>query len=290
MVLHGEAHLNQRTANPDTIRRYASCWKERVGPHFGHYRFDELTPEIIQQGLTQAKSHSTQDLDRTVLKHLVSLAIIMRVCPPAVESYLRFVRLLPKNQKFREGMVEKAENLFAAAKSVGSWMEGPIFAMMILGLRKGELCGLKPTDIDGATGTLTLARQRNHTQGERSGLKGRKESRKLGLPPQFAKELLSYHKPNTLYLFTRHDGSPLPYQHLRDELLRIVRDVPGTELCTVHDFRAAAVCRLIAAGCSNEEIAEIVGWSSLDMIRHYRDVDTKRSCSTLSTVVPGGAN
>lgn len=286
MVLHGEAYIKSRSSNPDTFNRYSTAWEKRVGPAFGHYQFGELTAEVIQQGLTLGASGSTQQTDKIVLSHLVRLAVVMGVCPPHVPALLSFARLKKREAKDRQGMAEVAENLYAAAVTCGSWLAGPIWAMKTLGLRKGEICGLKPTDLRG--NVLTLERQRNHTQGERSGLKGAKKRRKIGLPDALAEQLRSYHRPGTIYLFTRHDGSPLPYQHLDREIEQIIKAAPGTVRATVHDFRAASICNLIAAGASDQQIAEIVGHNSTDEIRHYRDEDVARTRATLSTVVPKG--
>ncbi len=287
VVLHGSRHLHSRTDNPDSLRHYATSWERRLGPTIGHLLWSELTPDIVQEVLTLGNSASIQHQDKIVFNHLSQLAIIMGLANPRIAAYSKFARLKKRKKKVRVGMAEKADNLFAAAQKCGSWMEGPIYTMKTIGLRKGELCGLKPTDID-KKGILTIQRQRNHTQGERGGLKGRKERRVIGLPSQVATALLSYHRAGSVYLFTKPDLTPIPYQHLDAEIKKIIKAVPGTEPCTIHDFRAAAVNRLIAAGVSRPRIAEVMGWSDEREIDSYIDVDYQRTCDTLSTVVPGG--
>jgi integrase len=65
-----------------------------------------------------------------------------------------------------------------------------------LGLRKGEICGLKRTDL--SDGVLTLQRQRNWIDGEKSRLKqrGEGEVRRIGLPQEIIDRLLSIEMSN----------------------------------------------------------------------------------------------
>lgn len=292
MVLHGDAYIKSRSENPDTYNRYSTAWNNRVGPAFGHLLWSELDQDTVQAGLTQASSGSTQQTDKIVLNHLIKLALARKhktklehQCPPEVAVFVSMARLTKRVKKKRVGIAEKAERLYEAAVQCGSWMEGPMFLMKLIGPRKGMVLSLRPTDIDTVNGVITFNKQRNHTQGEREGLKGAMKELRIGLPLEMAQKIASYHKPNTLYLFTRHDGTPLPYQHLDEEVKRIVAAVPGTEPCTIHDFRAAAICNLIAAGASDQQIAEIVGHNSTDEIKHYRDEETSRTRATVSTMV-----
>jgi len=82
------------------------------------------------------------------------------------------------------------------AISAGHWSAGPIYAATSLGLRKGEICGLKRTDL--SDGVLTLQRQRNWIDGEKSRLKqrGEGEVRRIGLPQEIIDRLLSIEMSN----------------------------------------------------------------------------------------------
>lgn len=297
MVTQGADYIRSRSNNPNTVKRYFSCWKERVGPFFGHYRFAELTPQLIQDGLTKGTSGATQELDKAVFNHVVKAAILVGKCEERVRFYIEVAKLTPRTRKKRIGMVSKMDKIFELCQKAGSWMEGPVFAMMYLGPRKAEICGLKRTDIDTNTGLIRIHTQRNHTAGEREGLKNHDDERVIGLPIHFAKQLVAYHRPNTIYLFTRPDNSTIPYQHLDREIKRVVRnfhpDPEGEEATalkamTIHDFRASAVNRLRAAGKSKEQISEILGWRDSNTINKYWDIDTSRTCDTMASVVPGG--
>ncbi len=83
-----------------------------------------------------------------------------------------------------------------------------------LGLRKGEICGLKRTDL--SDGVLTLQRQRNWIDGEKSRLKqrGEGEVRRIGLPQEIIDRLLSFWDGESIYLFTNDLGKPISYNHL----------------------------------------------------------------------------
>lgn len=288
MVLHGRDYIKSRSKNPDTFNRYATAWEKRVGPAFGHLLWSELTPDVVQNGLTIAGSGSTQQTDKIVLSHLTTLAIALGYADAKVAIFLRMARLTKREKKRRFGIAGKAEKLYAAAVQCGSWMAGPMYMMKTIGPRKGMVCALRPTDIDTVNGIITFNKQRNHTQGERTGLKGAIKELRIGVPVEMAVKIASFHREGTIYLFTRPDGRPLPYQHLDAEIKKICKLVPGTEPCTPHDFRAAAICNLIAAGASDQQIAEIFGHNSTEEIKHYRDESPDRTRATVSTVVPSG--
>lgn len=236
--------------------------------------------------MTQGRSGSSQNLDKLVLLGLVRLAIALGQARPEHEYMVKLARLKKLGRRQRTDMAEKAEKILAEATRVGSWLEKPIYAAATLGLRKAEFCGLKPTDISG--GTLTLRRQRSHRLGERDGLKSGHKQRIIGLPADIATRLAGYHRPGTAYLFTLPDGRPIPYQHLDRELGRILAGLPDIGHVTIHDFRSAAISRLIAAGASDSQIIEIVGHSSAAHLKHYRDESAARTRDTLSTLGTNG--
>jgi integrase len=267
---------------PESVARYNSEWLAMVGPAFGHFRFDEITPSIVQTAFS-ASSRSPASLTnaRGLLLQIVKLAVAMNRASPAAMTCVQIASVESPTPKRRRDVAIAANRLLARASAAGHWIAGPLFAAIMLGLRKGEVCGLKRADLDG--NVLTVERQRN-TRGEKSRLKSRRvgESRRIALPPEIADRLASFWNRESIYLFTTDAGRPIPYQHL-DRAMRPFQDDENP--VSFHAFRAAAICNLIDAGVSDHSIMDLVGHSSASMIREYRDHRDERIRAALESVI-----
>ena len=212
------------------------------------------------------------------------LAIAHELTDPSRLVMVSIVRVEGARRKERFDARARADRMIEAAQSLGHWTEGFIFAAMTLGLRKGDLCGLKRSDIDEGRGVLTVSRQRNHTMGERARLKHRTEgqTRVIGLPSAILGRLLGYCRPGAIYLVTRPDGSPPPTNHF-DRYLEPVESAAGVKM-TPHDFRSAAISALVDAGVDDRAIMDLVGHSSRAMIDWYRDNRPDRTRDALARI------
>ncbi len=269
---------------PETVDRYDSEWLAMVGPSFGHLTFAELTPAIVQSAFTASpRSASSKTNARGLLLQIVRLAVATGLADASAETSVRICTVPSPKPKGRRDVVSAANALLAAASNAGHWIAGPLYASIVLGLRKGEIAGLKRTDIQG--NVLTVSRQRNHTRGEKDRLKSRADgqTRRIALPESIAERLISSWDGSSIYLFTTDKGKPIPYQHL-DRAMREFQD--PTNPVTFHDFRAAAICNLIDAGVSDHTIMDLVGHSSLLMIRQYRDSSDDRIRAALKSANP----
>lgn len=269
--------------NADSKRRYDLTWRTHVGPAVGHLLFEELTPQAVQAAiLGEGRSASAQIGAKNILGQIVNLGISLGRARVEHSMMVKLVRTGTIRPREREDMAAKAQAMLDAARRLGHWTEGFIWAAMTLGLRRGELSALKRVDVEEASGLLTIRRQRNHTMGERDVLKSRQagSTRRIGLPREVLAQLLSYFRPGAIYLVTREDGSPPPPQHW-GRYLAPVEEEAGVRM-TPHDFRSAAICRLIDLGASDHAIMELVGHSSREMIAWYRDERSARTREALA--------
>jgi integrase len=279
VVVHFEPFQRSRIQRI-SVERYHGVWLCHVGKTFGHLLFSELTPAIIQNGLLAGDAApATRQMAKSLLGQIVKLAVSMELCEPHVIHMVSIARLPKAAPKRRTDVARLVNAVIDRAQAAGHHIAGPLWVAATLGLRKGELCGLKITDLSGST--LAISRQRNHKEGEKGRLKARLagESRSVGLPDWIADRLRSFWNGESVYLFTRPDGKPISYQHF-DREFEPFQD-PENRI-TAHDFRAAAICNLIEAGVSDHVIMDIVGHGSAEMIRWYRDVDNTRVKDALS--------
>ena len=145
------------------------------------------------------------------------------------------------------------------------------------GLRRGEICGLKWSDIDLETGEYTLQRSAKNLDGKAilGKMKTAKSARTDQLPA-FVMRALKEHRAQQLkryialgirpgddgFVFDRPDGSMIDPNELSRWFLHFVRDKELRHV-RLHDLRHAFATLGFAAGVSLKTISESLGHSSL---------------------------
>lgn len=264
---------------PESTARYEGLWLRQIGPVFGSLLFSEFTPQNVEERFASMDgSSSTKRNARSLLIQIVKCAIANGKATPAQLAMVQLVKLPKRKNKPRTDVSSAVAEMLARAK--GLPMEGFIYTASTLGLRKGELCGLKITDLE--DGVLIVSRQRNHTVGEKTRLKHREagETRRIGLPAAILERIKGFWAGTSPYLFTDSKGRPLQYQHID----RYLEPLQGSARVTVHDFRSAAVANLIEAGVNDHTIMDLIGHGALEMIRVYRDQSDNRTRDALKRV------
>jgi len=133
-----------------------------------------------------------------------------------------------------------------------------VYVGAVLGLRWGEVAGLRVGRLDFLRGTLTVAEQ--VTQDGKGGIllgppKSASGRRTLAVPGALM-ELLSEHLSRRgltgadpeAFVFTARRGGPLDYSHWRIRVWRPAVATAGLTGLTFHDLRRAAATGLIAEG------------------------------------------
>lgn len=267
---------------PSSYLRYAQHWEIQIGPTIGHYQFGELTEMILQECVNKGASASA----RQNIKHLltcITRRAIAHEWPGASPTILARIQAAQTGHRPIKELFDPFERAKIILKRAdGTWMEGPIYAAMTLGLRAGEVRGLRLCDIDTQAGTLTI--QRQHTQhGLKDRLKSKKEGERftIGVPPEILTRLASYQRPNAIALFSTEDGKPLGF-HLEREMARLQEGLENP--IRFHDLRKAAVTQLIARGVADHIIMDICRWATPAMIRTYRASSQAATREALKTV------
>lgn len=261
-----------------STERYDVCWRHQLGPAIGHYRFHELTPKIVQDALKKCGSPSTQELSKSLLSKMVKYAIALGKCATEVRMMVELAQTDPRTPKERIDIQAKANQVLDRAKG-GPW-EGVIWLQKQLGLRWGEICGLKITDLNGDT--LTIQRQRNNKVGEVPYTKKRKpgEHRVIGLPKWMAAKLRGYMN-GSLYAFHGPDGEPIDYCHNDRKLKPYLK---GIGAFTMHDLRSAAICELFGR-VDEKTYFNLFGHTAIQQTREYLDSSEDQTREALQIVV-----
>jgi integrase/recombinase XerD len=144
--------------------------------------------------------------------------------------------------------------------------------MMDLGLRAGEVAGLQLGDIEWRAGTLMIRATKT------------RRSRVLPMPAGLGRTLVSYLRvrPTTphRHLFVRLGvlhGDPVTASVVRSAVRLAYRraGLPPTYTGT-HRLRHSVATRLVSAGASLKEVADVLGHTSLDSTAIYTKVDLPR--------------
>jgi site-specific recombinase XerD len=162
---------------------------------------------------------------------------------------------------------------FDRSTAVGKRDYAMALCMTDLGLRVSEVVGLKLRDIDDSNQTIRMEAG-----------KSRRE-RVLPMTPRLRRAIRGYLRHGRLqttdtHLFVRHRlpfGTAVSRELVRGVIRRAYAVVPGCETWTgTHRLRSTTASRLLRAGSSLKQIADILGHRSIDTTAVYAKVDWDR--------------
>jgi integrase len=284
-----EHWLNQvvkTTIRPKTYRTYSDLVKLHIAPGIGDVPIGKLSPQRVREFLNAKLASGLSP--RTVKHLLVTLRGALDVAtkdgqiPRNVAALVDPPRV-PRSevQAFTE---QQARAFLAAVK--GDRLEAVYTVAVAIGMRQGEILGLKWSDIDLETGMLTVraALQRVDKKLIQVETKSAK-SRPIHLPAACL-AALTRHKAkqeeerqwagsrwkDTGYVFTTRKGTPMDARDLLRDYYRITRPKtkPGEEPIKLpfppirfHDLRHSTATILLAQGVAPKYITELLGHSQV---------------------------
>jgi integrase len=175
------------------------------------------------------------------------------------------------------------------AKPKLGWLAGVIVALAHLGVRIGELAGLRWTDVDLVANMVTVADERASRRKKLAGTarttKG-KRSRKIPIHPRLRELLTKTPRANDGRVFHSERGARLRpnnvlHVFIRDVIKPLMEKFPtvdgetGFEHGRLHSFRHFFVSQAFLGGASEGEIREWVGHADSKMVEHYRHLGRK---------------
>jgi integrase len=146
----------QASLRPKTHRRYSDIVRIHLVPLLGRTKLVELTPRQVQAALAEAtlRGQSAQSVFhlRAVLRVALNQAMRWDLITRNSAALARPPRV--PHRQVQPFTVADARRLLLAA--VGTDLEGPIALGLGLGLRQGEMLGLRWSDVDFERGTLRV--------------------------------------------------------------------------------------------------------------------------------------
>lgn len=313
--LANEALLDKRET---TVNHYRYAFKKYIQPHLGAKFLDAITAEDVVEllGALQRKGFSVQTLRRVrsylslfcenaLRKHLLGHNPVRQVKAPKVTS--------AHQTRVQEPLsIREVDALLGSLK--GSDLEAVVFLGIYLGLRRGEILGLRWSDFNIEKSTLLIQRTLSevtqvlpdgtgHTTLQINPPKTRNSKRVILLPAEVVDVLRrqraqqSRHRliageawQDLDYIFTNGLGEALwPSnvgtrfrKHLKQHGLRHIR---------FHDLRHTAASLMLESGSRIEEVSQVLGHSSIvitkDVYAPHVPVLSNRAIERLASALNG---
>jgi integrase len=309
---------------PSTWESYERLVRRHLIPRIGHVYLHQLGPGHLSA--LYAELHTAGRLDgsgglsaRTVhylhviLSKALSDAVAEGRLPRNVAS-LKTVRLrLPKTTS-HDMMTWTAAQLAAFLDGLrGDRLEVPILLAATTGMRRGEVLGLRWSDLDLDAGRLavrqTLTAPRNPDTGKHVPIFGepktRRGKRSVPLPGQTVAALRAHRKAQAAerlavgpdytdhgLVFAEPDGSPIHPDRFRERFEhRVARS--GLPRIRFHDLRHTYATLALQAGVHAKVVSEILGHANigitLDTYSHAIPSLQESAAETVAALMFGGS-
>jgi integrase len=272
---------------PLTFKRYTDTYRKFIKHQLGSYDPRAVRYADVQEWadnlLRQGHSRETVIYARGVLSAIFNLAVRYEVADRNPASKIDLPgRAKPKRK--RALSPDKAAVLITTVHATS--LSCPVFLAVVLGLRRGEIAGLKWESIDRQTGRIRVHEQ------SRNGLKGQGvqtaapkwgSAREIMAPKAILDMIDARGDLDSPYVCT-HNGRPW----IPNTLTRIWAEhaeALGLPDWTFHDLRHGAAGLLFAAGYSLEAIAMILGHADLASTKIYTDMEEEGQRNALGLAV-----
>jgi len=260
-----------------TYKTYESTVRLHIIPVIGKIALDKLTPQDVQRMMREAaKKHFTAThvaYCRTILRIALNKALKWGLVARNVAALAD----PPKRQRYDAQYltVDEARRFFKTVKS--DRLEALYVVTTTLGLRKGEVCGLRWQDIDLENGQLTVRYQLQRVGGKKQHVEPKtdRSRRTIALPP-FVVTALRAHEVRQRadrkwaaskwqeygLVFTTSIGTPLEQSNL-SRAFHVLLDTANIPRQRFHNLRHSAATLMLAQGVEAPAIMAVLGHSHI---------------------------
>jgi integrase len=287
-------HIRQHV-RPNTYVGYETNVRLHLVPRIGQRKLARLTVRDVRLMVDKMRMdghkarvvqhvHSTL---RAALEHACREELVSR----NVAKLVRVER--PTPLKPREPLsIDEARALLLMVKD--HRLNALWTLLIMLGLRRGEVCGLRWEHVDFETATLRIVQTVQRVDGklQELGTKTRRSNRTVPLPTRCLYALADHHgmlqrrygeagrpwQPSG-YIFGTAHGTPLEPRNLTRMWTKLCEQL-GVRRVPLHALRHTCVSLLMALGVHPRVVMEIVGHSAIEMtmnVYSHVNMDTQRA-------------
>ena len=274
-----------------------------ITPELGHVRVRDLTPEDVERMLNAMASAGRAQRTIVRVRSYLGQALAVAQARRKVSWNVAHIAELPETTEAIEAIERRSltpDEAKAVLKAAESDRLGALFVCaLMLGLRPGELTGLRWDDIDIKAVTLSVAGSMKRERGQLKlgQTKTARSRRTLALPEPVLAALKAHEKRqkmerlrvgsawrSTGLVFTTEVGTPIDPSNLRRATKALCEDAEVPVVSPNELGRHSASSLLYDAGMPLDAIADLLGHQSTRMLeQHYRHRVGLRSVPTSST-------
>lgn len=275
----------QIQAKESTCANYAFKIEKHLIPAFGNLRFDNLTPKLVYDFIIEKRKNNLSD------KYISDLLVVLKGMAKYTSRMYHCMNLiadigLPKKEKSQLKLYSKKERQQLEAELLKNTDNSKfaIFLSMYTGIRVGELCALKWSDIDLSSGIMHISRtlqrirdnERKGTKIVETSPKSSSSVRSIPLPDFILKQLKVFWPSNkNTYLIsnTLKAAEPRTMEYRFKSILKkaALRDI------NFHSLRHMFATKCIEVGFDIKTLSELLGHSSVEItLNRYVHSSTER--------------
>lgn len=268
---------------PSTYAKYRQLLHNHVEQNFSNRLLSEITDALVREQLPSHLSENTlksiycvlnQILKYASRQYLITMPTLSR---PASKAPQKPIKALVRNeQKSLVTALCHETNLYKAA----------VLLCLFTGLRLGELCALKWTDIDFESRTLTVNRtvQRLYAEGYEAKTilmetapKSAYSRREIPLSAKAMEQLIRF-KSDSVYVFG--GKKPMEPRKLQYHFKKILQEAKLSDT-NFHILRHTFATNCIEGGTDVKSLSEMLGHCDVQITLNryvHPSMDTKRQC------------
>ena len=281
-----------------TLRTHQNKLDKYIKPYIGkikikdlrHYHLQKMVNDMLVKGL----SPRTAKLTKSLITGSLNYALKMEFIKTLPNTNIDVPAHLPPEIDILTP--EQAEIVFEyAAKSKGYV---PLMVLFQTMMRRGELCGLKRSDIDFDHNILYIKRHLNYLNRQvQVKLPKNNKTREIMMTDFIKQLLLNYLKDKDLkdsdFLFSDSGKPFLPPTTLNYYYLKIVKTIKQERNIvlptSLHAIRHFVISQLIASGVPLEVVSQMAGHSSVNITSkiytHIKIYMQKQAMNALNSFV-----
>ncbi len=278
-----------------TVRHYQELWDKHVKRSIGRREIARLNPYEVERYFRRLKDDGT---GRTTVKHI--RAMLNRACRlsrkcsantlpnPIVDTELPVWPLGERSEPVRSPDLAEVHAILAAASAFDERFGAFVRLVAATGVRRGEACALRWSDIDWESGTIVVDESVVAASGgaEVKAPKTKASIRRLALDPVTVEMLrtlrISQEELAAMceleigpdgFVFSFEPGSVEPphpdtMSHEFTKVRTKAKAAKDIHLHSLRHFQATALDRVVP---ERQKQARL-GWATVHMARHYTDV------------------
>lgn len=233
-----------------------------VIPLVGELRLDQVTAATFEM-IKRERRHLGAGTVNVILDTVLTM---LRQAQDRYTLKLPKFKRLPVERKVRWYTPDELEQLLEAAGTFSPTTELFILLTGEGGLRVGETCALRWSDVDFKTGTVHV--RRGIVRGKEGPTKSGKE-RQVPMSDRLRAALKLHHaKPHGKRVLAREDGTDLTSDDVRHGLARVAK-YAGVPVHGPHALRHCFGSRLMLSGAGAHVVMELLGHSKLATTQVY---------------------